>query len=217
MKKSTAALALAAVVTAAGIYSASTTASAALASQNDSSDGTPASAVQAPIDPVSVEDTRDIRCYFRADLERTYPSPDAPGSTVPSYILTGLMATGFDANNNPTPEDPKAGLFHVTDPTASCADLWDRNLMNPDGITDDLIPDNFTTPTYTTPEWNGEDRDADGNPIIPSGPAVHIPGHYVPELTECVVEKTVSVIPGPADICGKLGIPALAKYDQPGQ
>ncbi|MFF1254454.1 hypothetical protein ACFVYC_18440 [Pseudarthrobacter sp. NPDC058329] len=211
MNKSTTTLTLAAVIAAAGVYAASTALTAAFAAPSNTSPVSAAPATQTAAASVAVEDTRDIRCYFRADLHRTYPAPNSPGDNVPPYILTGLMASGFDANTNPTPEDPKAGLFHITDPTASCADLWDRNLMNLGGIIDDVIPEDFIGPTYTTPEWNGKDRDAEGRPLVPSGPAVHVPGHYVPELTECVVDGTVSVIPGPADICAKLGIPALAK------
>jgi hypothetical protein len=30
-----------------------------------------------------------------------------------------------------------------------------QNFMNPDGITDDLIPEGFTTPTPTTPVGTG--------------------------------------------------------------
>lgn len=210
MKTSTTTLTLAALVAAAGLYTAATTLTAAAASPGESSVAGAASHAAVTSTSGAVEDTRDIRCYFRADLERTYPAPNAPGITMPPYTLTGIMASGFDGNHNPTPQDPKSGMLHVTDPIATCTDLWDRNFMNPGGITTDFIPADFTTPPGTLGGWNGKDRDAQGSPLI-SGPSEHHAGHYVPQLTECVVEGTVSVIPGTADICSKLGIPSLVK------
>ncbi|WP_346958964.1 hypothetical protein [uncultured Arthrobacter sp.] len=157
-----------------------------------------------------MEDTRDIRCYFRAELDRTYPAPNAPGITMPPFLLTGTMASGFDGNHNPTPQDPRAGMLPIADPAAACTDLWDRNFMNPGGITSDFIPADFITPPGTAGGWDGRSTDAQGKPLI-SGPSEHHAGHYVPQLTECVIEGTVSVIPGTADICSKLGIPSLVK------
>mgnify|MGYP003575620087 CR=1 FL=1 len=171
--------------------------------------GSTAAGVYVALAPV--EDKRDIRCYFHADLTTTYPVAGSPGDFMPPYITTGTFITGFDAKNNPTPEDPNAGMKQVTDPIASCAALWDTNAMNPDGITDDLIPEEFTSPAEVpmSETWTG-DLDAEGNPMIPSGTLV-TSGHYVPELTECVVDNSVAVIPGPAEVCAKLGIPALKK------
>ena len=162
--------------------------------------GTTAAGVYVALAPV--DDKREVRCYFRADLERTYPAPNAPGITMPPYLLTGIMEPGFDANHNPAPDDPSSGMVQITDPIASCSGLWDTNAMNPGGITAD--------PTPTTPTWNGMDRDAQGNPLIPERSDIG-PGHYVPHLTECVVENSVAVIPGPSEVCAQLGIPALEK------
>ena len=170
--------------------------------------GTTAAGVYVALAPV--EDKREVRCYFRADLERTYPAPNAPGITMPPYLLTGIMEPGFDAHHNPAPDDPSSGMVQITDPIASCSGLWDTNAMNPGGITADLIPEGFTAPTPTTPTWNGMDRDAQGNPLIPERSDIG-PGHYVPHLTECVVENSVAVIPGPSEVCAQLGIPALEK------
>ena len=52
--------------------------------------------------------------------------------------------------------------------------------------------------------------DQNGNPLYP-GPDNLALGHYVPFLTACVVDNTVAVIPGPAEVCARLGIPALEK------
>lgn len=89
------------------------------------------------------DDTRDIRCYYHADLTRTYPAPYAPHVTLPPYILAGEM----DAGSNTT---------------------------NPLSLPYDVGP-----------------------------------GHFVPELTACVVDDAVAVIPGPAQVCNQLGIPAF--------
>ncbi|MDI3243031.1 hypothetical protein QK292_15855 [Arthrobacter sp. AL08] len=82
--------------------------------------------------------------------------------------------------------------------------------MNPGGITSDFIPADFIAPPRAIGGWDGLSTDAQGKPII-SGPSDHVGGHFVPHLTECVVEEIVSVIPGAADICSKLGIPSPAK------
>ncbi|CAM3319946.1 hypothetical protein PSET11_02074 [Arthrobacter ulcerisalmonis] len=172
--------------------------------------GTTAAGIYVAMAPV--EDKRDIRCYYQADLTATYPVETSPGDTKPPYITTGIMEVGFDASNNPTPEDPNAGMMQVSDPITSCANLWDTNAMNPNGITDNLIPDGFITPApkQAPEEWNGLDTDANGNPMLSGGTLV-TSGHYVPELTACVVDNTVAVIPGPAEVCAKLGIPTLEK------
>ncbi|TVU63958.1 hypothetical protein FQP90_08165 [Paenarthrobacter nitroguajacolicus] len=171
--------------------------------------GSTAAGVYVALAPV--DDKREIRCYFRADLTTEHPIAGSPGDVWPPYMTTGIMQSGFDAKNNPAPEDPNAGMTQVTDPIASCAALWDTNAMNPDGITEDLIPKEFVRPieVQAPQTWSG-DLDAEGNPMIPSGTLV-TSGHYVPELTECVVENSVAVIPGPAEVCAKLGIPALEK------
>jgi hypothetical protein len=210
MKTSATALTLAALVVAAGLLTASTTLTAAFASPDESATKDAATHATATSTSVTVEDTRDIRCYFRADLERTYPAPNAPGITMPPFLLTGTMAAGFDSNHNPTPQDPRSGMLHISDPAAACSDLWDRNFMNPGGITSSFIPADFISPPSTAGGWDGQSTDAQGKPLI-SGPSENHTGHYVPQLTDCVVDDTVSVIPGPADICNKLGIAALTK------
>lgn len=167
--------------------------------------GTTAAGVYVALAPV--DDKRDIRCYFQADLTRSYPVLEGkPGVTRPPYITTGIFITGFDAKNNPNPDDKNAGMQQVADPIKHCGRVWDMGQMNPGGITDDLIPSGFVP---TAPFGNGDPRDTDhyGNPLAP-GPNPHL-GQYVPPLTACVVDNTVAVIPGPAEVCAQLGIPAL--------
>jgi hypothetical protein len=53
-------------------------------------------------------------------------------------------------------------------------------------------------------------KDQNGNALYPD-PAIRTFGNYIPFLTECVVDNTVAVIPGPVEICAQLGIPALEK------
>jgi hypothetical protein len=136
----------------------------------------------------------EIRCYFRADLTTTYPAPNAPDITMPPYLLTG-REDPFDTNKMPTSSDP----------VRLCADLWDRNFMNPGGITNDLIPAGFKQASDDpAPASTGQDRDSEGNAITPSaGSNQH--GHYIPELTACLVDNAVAVIPDPA-ACGRLGL-----------
>jgi hypothetical protein len=170
--------------------------------------GTTAAGIYVALAPV--DDKRDIRCYYRADLTTKYPVVAVPGATRPPYITAGIFAPGFDARNNPNPDDKNAGMAQVSDPLKMCTGLWDTGMMNPDGLTDDLIPAGCVPPVPAPPTWNGKDRDQNGNPITP-GPNLHGPGHYIPPLAECVVENTVAVIPGPAQVCAHLGIPALEK------
>ncbi|WP_307279579.1 hypothetical protein [Arthrobacter sp. W4I7] len=169
--------------------------------------GTTAAGVYVALAPV--EDKRDIRCYFRADLNTTYPVPGAPGDRMPPYITSGIFITGFDDKNNPNPDDKNAGMQQVTDPINQCSRVWTMGLMNPDGLTNDLIPAGFV-PTPPAGQDHGTempDTDQYGNPLRP-GPNPNL-GHYVPPLTACVVDDTVAVIPGPPEVCAQLGIPAL--------
>lgn len=174
--------------------------------------GTTAAGVYVALAPV--EDKRDIRCYFHADLTRTYPVAEAPGVTRPPYITTGIFITGFDSNNNPNANDKNAGMQQVADPINQCSKWWDMGEMNPGGITDDLLPDGFVSPPHgprgdrVVPE--SANKDQNGKPLYP-GPDNLALGHYVPFLTECVVDNTVAVIPGPGEVCAQLGIPALEK------
>ncbi|UZX04766.1 hypothetical protein F8G81_20830 [Arthrobacter sp. CDRTa11] len=134
-------------------------------------------------------DKRDVRCYYHADLTTTYPAPYAPHVTLPPYILAGEMDAGSEAAT----------------PLTLCRDTWDQGLMNPGNITDDLIPSEFQQPT--APANPREARDVEGEP--PTAVPYDVgPGHFVPELTACVVDNAVAVIPGPAQVCNDLGIPA---------
>ena len=174
--------------------------------------GTTAAGVYVALAPV--DDKRDIRCYYRADLKNEIPAPNAPGITMPPYITTGIFITGFDSKNNPNPDDKNAGMQQVHDPINQCSRVWDMGTMNPGGLTDDLIPEDFVSPPPgprgDRPLREGADKDQNGNPLYP-GPDNLALGNYVPFLTACVVDNTVAVIPGPAEICAQLGIPALEK------
>jgi hypothetical protein len=172
--------------------------------------GTTAAGVYVALAPV--EDKRDIRCYYRADL--TTPVQGAPGDTRPPYITTGIFITGFDAKNNPNPDDKNAGMQQVNDPINQCSRIWDMGNMNPYGINNDIIPDGFVSPPDgprgDRPLREGADKDQNGKPLWP-GPVSMALGNYVPFLTACVVDNTVAVIPGPAEVCAQLGIPTLAE------
>lgn len=174
--------------------------------------GTTAAGIYKALAPVN--DKRDIRCYYRADLTTTYPVKADPRVIMPPYITTGIFVTGFDAKKNPDPADKNAGMQQVTDPINQCSRVWDDGGMNPDGITDDLIPAGFvrTAPTADPGKKNpdGTDNDKYGNPLGPAG-SNPLLGHYVPPLTACVVDNTVAVIPGGPEVCAHLGIPALEK------
>ncbi|ALE04995.1 hypothetical protein AL755_04990 [Arthrobacter sp. ERGS1:01] len=174
--------------------------------------GTTAAGIYVATKPV--DDTRDIRCYYLADLTTEHPVPEDPSVKMPPYITTGIMEVGFDAKNNPNPDDPNAGMLQVQDPVKICADLWDTGNMNPNGITDSLIPMGFAPPKPVMVESDPRDRDPDGNPFPPQL-VTNVPGHYIPPLVECVVGKNVAVIPGPPETCAKLGIPALEKSSSP--
>jgi hypothetical protein len=168
--------------------------------------GTTAAGVYVALAPV--EDKRDIRCYFRADLTTTYPIPGAPGDRMPPYITTGIFITGFDDKNNPNPDDKNAGMQQVNDPINQCSRAWDMGTMNPNGINDDIIPEGFVSPIPFAPGTVEGGKDQNGKPLFPD-PALKTFGNYIPFLTACVVDETVAVIPGPPEVCAQLGIPAL--------
>jgi hypothetical protein len=174
--------------------------------------GTTAAGIYTALAPV--EDKRDIRCYYNADLTTRPPIVGVPGETRAPYITTGIFITGFDAKNNPNPDDKNAGMKQVTDPINQCSRVWDLGLMNQAGINDDLIPEGFVSPPPgprgDRPLREGADKDQNGNPLF-DGPVSMSIGNYVPFLTACVVDNTVAVIPGPAEVCAQLGIPALDK------
>lgn len=117
----------------------------------------------------TVNDKRDIRCYYRADLTTTYPVKADPKVIMPPYLGTGIVMAGFDAKNNPNPGDPNEGMQQITDPIDQCGRLWDMGSMNPQGITDDLIPAGFvvTAPTADPGKSraNGIPSDKYGNPL----------------------------------------------------
>ena len=134
-----------------------------------------------PLDVSSATGAPEIRCYFRADVTTTYPAPNAPGITMPPYLLTGIEdVPGTDSHQTP-------------DPVSLCARLWDRNSMNPGGITNDLIPAGFQQPVGNS----GNNRN-------------NQPGHYIPELDACAFENAVAVIPG-AEACSRLGLSSVGK------
>lgn len=173
--------------------------------------GSTAAGVYVALAPV--DDKRDIRCYYQANLTTTYPVENSPGETKPPYITTGIFEVGFDAKHNPTPDDPNAGMKQVNDPINQCSRVWDMGSMHLKGINDYLIPDDFVSPppgipgerTLTEPA-----RDQNGHPLYPD-PGIRTFGNYIPFLTECVVDNTVAVIPGPAEVCAQLGVPTLEK------
>lgn len=173
--------------------------------------GTTAAGVYVALAPV--DDKRDIRCYYHADVTTKVPVVSS-GETRPPYITTGVFITGFDTENNPNPNDKNAGMKQISDPINQCSKAWDIGTMNQGGVTDDLIPDGFVDPPYGPPADHfvpeGADMDQNGNPLYPE-PGNQASGHYVPFLTACVVDNIVAVIPGPAEVCAQLGIPALEK------
>lgn len=170
--------------------------------------GTTAAGVYVALAPV--EDKRDIRCYYRADLTTRPPVESVPGDTKPPYITTGIFITGFDSKNNPNPDDKNAGMQQVADPINQCSRVWDMGNMHQAGVNDDLIPKGFVSPTPgAMPNVEGA-KDQNGKPLYPD-PTLKSFGNYIPFLTACVVDNTVSVIPGPAEVCAQLGIPTLEK------
>ena len=155
-----------------------------------------------------VEDKREIRCYYRADLTTRPPVVGVPGETKNPYISTGIFVTGYDAKSNPNPDDKNAGMKQVADPINQCSRVWDMGEMHQTGVNDDLIPEGSVSATPgAMPTVEGA-RDQNGKPLFPD-PAIKAFGNYIPFLTACVVDNTVAVIPGPANICAQLRIPAL--------
>ncbi|ALE04994.1 hypothetical protein AL755_04985 [Arthrobacter sp. ERGS1:01] len=129
---------------------------------------------------------------------------------IPPYITSGIMEVGFDAKNNPNPDDENAGMVQVKDPVRICARMWDTGDMNPNGITNSLIPQGFVSPKPVMLESDPRDRDPNGKPF-PAQLVTNVPGHYIPPLAECVIDNTVAVIPGASNVCAKLGLPVLQR------
>ncbi|WP_284985182.1 hypothetical protein [Arthrobacter sp. fls2-241-R2A-172] len=233
MKKSTNALGLAALIAASGIYYTSTTLATAVAAEPDQSSSATAHATApsndaayaaipgpsvgtthpATLAPVAVKDKRDIRCYYRADLTSEYHIEGSSEAPRAPYMGTGIEEVGFDARTNPTPEDPSSGLLQVSDPINQCSRVWDSGEMILNGINQDLIPDDFISPSQGFPAERTlaqPAKDQNGNPLYPD-PNIRTFGNYIPFLTECVVDGRVGVIPGTAEVCNELGIPSLIK------
>lgn len=162
--------------------------------------------------PVNVEDRRDIRCYYRADLSSEYQIEGSAENPRPPYMGTGIEEVGFNAQTNPTPEDPSSGLMQVSDPINQCSRVWDLGGMILPGVNDDLVPNDFVSPPPNFPAERTLSeviRDQNGNPLYPD-PAIRAFGNYIPVLTECVIDGKIGVIPGTADVCSQLGVPSLA-------
>lgn len=134
-----------------------------------------------------VEDKRMIRCYYNADLTTSrFVISDDEGD--PGYQLGPYQGAGIE---------PKPGESdQVQDAIGLCTWYWDGGMMNPLGLTDHLIPEGFKDP-YPGRPYDG----------VNTGLG---PGHYVPELTACVVDDEVAIIPGDKNVCARLQIPALA-------
>ena len=121
--------------------------------------GTTAAGVYVTMAPV--EDKRDIRCYYRADLTTRPPVVGVAGETKRPYITTGIFIAGFDTENNPNPEDRNAGMKQVVDPINQCSRSWDMGNMYQTGINDDPIPEGFVSSTPgAMPTLEGETRTA---------------------------------------------------------
>ncbi|MGL3806146.1 hypothetical protein ACSYDW_08625 [Paeniglutamicibacter sp. R2-26] len=148
-----------------------------------------------------VEDKAMIRCYYNADLTASRFVPGKEGDAEdPGYQLYPYMGAGIE---------PKPGESdQVKDAVALCADSWDSGMMNPEGITDHLVPEGFPQPP---PGLNSGKiyRDEYGQLYTPPEESGLGPGHYVPELTACVVDDEVAIIPGDKSVCARLQIPAL--------
>lgn len=88
--------------------------------------------------------------------------------TRPPYVTTGIFITGFDAKNNPNPDDKNAGMKQIADPINLCIRSWDTGTMNPGGITNDLIPVGFVDPPTglrtAVPSLKGRARTRTANP-----------------------------------------------------
>ena len=131
MKKSTTALSLAALIAAGGIYYTSSTLTSAFAAEPDQpADAaayttapasnavftavpgpSPAATPLADLAPVAVEDKRDIRCYYRADLSSEYQIEESSESPRPPYMGTGIEEVGFDATNQPNTRRSQLGTL----------------------------------------------------------------------------------------------------------
>ncbi|MDO2934137.1 hypothetical protein Q2T94_07485 [Paeniglutamicibacter sulfureus] len=146
-----------------------------------------------------VEDKREIRCYYNADLKASqFVISEDEGD--PGYQLGPYMGAGYEAKPGESDQ--------VEDGVALCSKYWDMGMMNPEGITSHLVPKDFKQPAPAQPE-NAISKDENGQIYTPANESGLGPGHYVPELASCVVENAVAVIPGDKNVCARLQIPSL--------
>lgn len=173
----------------------------------------------APIAPVTptaasapVADQRDIRCYFHADLTTTHKLKPPQEGTMPPYMTTGIMdASPSSATKDPNTGHMVTGMKQVSDPVNLCSRIWSEGRMNPDGITDDLIPADFSSPAAGSLVGGSIYKDQNGKTLVADPKVTGSFAHFIPRLTECVVDDTVAVIPGGPEVCTQLGVPSLQK------
>ena len=187
-----------------------TTAAVSGCASNNTASHTPSAAPTAA--PASVNDKGDIRCYFHADLTTTHKLKPPQEGTLPPYMTAGIIDTdGADATKDPNTGRMVAGMKQISDPVNLCSGIWSEGRMNSDGITDDLIPADFLSPGPGSRAPGHKFQDQNGNPLATSSQVTGSFGHYIPHLTECVVDNAVAVIPGGPETCAGLGVPALQK------
>lgn len=146
-----------------------------------------------------VEDKRMIRCYYNADLKASqFVISDDEGG--PGYQLGPYQGAGIEPRADESDQ--------VQDAIGLCTWYWDIGMMNPEGITEHLVPTDYPQPA---PGKNSGKtyRDENGQIYTPSEESGLGPGHYVPELTACVVDDEVAIIPGDKNVCVRLQIPSL--------
>ncbi|MEZ2390188.1 hypothetical protein AB6813_11680 [bacterium RCC_150] len=159
-----------------------------------------------------MNDKQDIRCYFHADLTTTHKLTPPQEGTLPPYMTAGIFdSDGANATKDPNTGHMTAGMKQVSDPVNLCSRLWSEGRMNPDGITDDLIPADFLSPAPGSPAPGYKFKDQNGNPLATDPQMPGTFGHYIPHLTECVVDNTAAVLPGDPGTCGRLRLPSLQK------
>ncbi|WP_156144201.1 hypothetical protein [Sinomonas humi] len=112
--------------------------------------GTTAAGIYTALAPVN--DKRDIRCYFHADLTTVHHLKPPQEGAMPPYVTAGI----FDTDGSNATKDPKTGhlvtgMKQVSDPVNLCSRIWSEGMMNPDGITNDLIPADFVAPAPGDP------------------------------------------------------------------
>jgi hypothetical protein len=81
-----------------------------------------------------------------------------------------------------------SGSEELPDPVAWCAEQWREGVLSPSG----------RNPAFDDPRSGFNPDDGTHN-------------HAVPELTACVHDGMVAVIPGPESVCASLGLPKLER------